>query len=73
MAPATGGSEAANASVDPWTDGTTSETIAHVGLWSASTEGNSLASAALDASTAWGDTDTLIPSSLTVAIPGMAA
>lgn len=73
MASASGGSKAASASVGPWTNGGTSETISHISLWTASTAGTFNGSAALSASQAWVSTNTLTLTSLSIAITPIAA
>lgn len=73
MAAASGGSKAASASVGPWTNVTTNETLSHISIWSASTAGTFKASAALSASQAWADTNTFTLTALTIAITPIAA
>jgi hypothetical protein len=73
MAAASGGSKAASASVGPWTNGGTSETISHISIWSASTAGTFNASVALTASQAWVSTNTFTLTSLSIAITPIAA
>lgn len=73
MAAASGGSKAASASVGPWTNGGTSETLSHISLWSASTAGTFNGSAALTASQAWANTNTFTLTSLSIAITPIAA
>lgn len=73
MAAASGGSKAASASVGPWTNGGTSETISHISLWTASTAGTFNGSAALTASQAWVSTNTLTLTSLSIAVTPIAA
>ena len=73
MASATGGSKSASASVGPWTNGGTSETLSHISLWSASSAGTFNGSAALSASQAWASTNTFTLTSLSVAITPIAA
>jgi hypothetical protein len=73
MAAASGGSKAASASVGPWTNGGTSETLSHISLWSASTAGTFNGSAALSASQAWASTNTFTLTSLTIAVTPIAA
>jgi hypothetical protein len=73
MAAASGGSKAASASVGPWTNGGTSETISHISLWTASTAGTFNGSAALSASQAWVNTNTFTLTALTIAITPIAA
>lgn len=72
MAAASGGSKAASASVGPWTNGGTSETISHISLWTASSAGSVNGTAALTASQAWVSTNTLTLTSLSVAITPIA-
>jgi hypothetical protein len=73
MAAASGGSKAASASVGPWTNGGTSETLSHISLWTASTAGTFNGSAALSASQAWANTNTFTLTSLTIAVTPIAA
>jgi hypothetical protein len=73
MAAASGGSKSASASVGPWTNGGTSETISHISLWSASTAGTFNGSAALSAAQAWANTNTLTLTSLSISITPIAA
>lgn len=73
MAAASGGSKAASASVGPWTNGGTSETVSHISIWSASTAGTFNGSAALTASQPWASTNTLTVTSFSVAITPIAA
>lgn len=73
MAAASAGSKAASASVGPWTNGGTSETLSHISLWSASTAGTFNGSAALSASQAWASTNTFTLTSLSIAVTPIAA
>lgn len=73
MAAASGGSKAASASVGPWTNAATTETLTHISLWSAATAGTFNASAALTASQAWVNTNTFTLTSLSIAITPIAA
>jgi hypothetical protein len=73
MAAAAGGSKAASASVGPWTNVTTTETLSHISLWTASTAGTFNASGALSASQAWVNTNTCTLTSLSIAITPVAA
>ena len=73
MAAASGGSKSASASVGPWTNGGTSETVSHISLWTASTAGTFNGSAALSASQAWANTNTLTLTSLSISITPIAA
>ena len=73
MAAASAGSKASSASVGPWTNGGTSETLTHISLWSASTAGTFKGSAALSSSQAWANTNTFTLTTLTIAITPIAA
>lgn len=73
MAAASAGSKAASASVGPWTNGGTGETITDVSIWSASTAGTFNGSAQLSASKTWASTDTLTLTAFSVAITPIAA
>lgn len=70
---ASAGSKSISASVSwtSWSAG--SETISHISLWDASTAGNFLGSAALTASKAVANSDTLTLSSLSVSLSPIAA
>lgn len=68
-----GGSMSINGTLPSWTNGGTSETITHIGVWDASTSGNFLYSVALSASKAWASGDTLTLNTLTVALTPIAA
>lgn len=69
---ASGGSKALTTTYPSWSM-TGSETISHVSFWDASTAGNYLFSAALTASRAVVNGDTLTLNSLTVALTPIAA
>lgn len=73
MAAAAGGSKASSASIGPWTNGGTSETLSHISLWSASTAGTFKGSATLAAPQAWASTNTFTLTSLTISITPIAA
>lgn len=73
MAAASGGSKAASASVGPWTNGGTSETLTHISLWTASTAGTFQGSGALSLSQPWVSTNTATLTALTIAITPIAA
>lgn len=73
MAAASGGSKAASASVGPWTNGGTSETLSHISLWTASSAGTFNASAALASTQAWASGNTFTLTALTIAITPIAA
>jgi hypothetical protein len=72
MAAASGGSKAASASVGPWTNGGTSESITHLSFWTASTAGTFNASASVT-SQAWVSTNTYTLTALTFSISPIAA
>lgn len=73
MAAASGGSKAASASVGPWTNGGTSETLSHISLWTASSSGTFNASAALSSSQAWASGNTFTLTALVISITPIAA
>jgi hypothetical protein len=73
MAAAAAGSKAASASVGPWTNGGTSETISDISIWSASTAGTFKGSGALSSNQAWVSTNTFTLTSFSVAITPIAA
>lgn len=73
MAAASGGSKAASASVGPWTNGGTSETLSHISLWSASSAGTFNGSAALAGTQAWASGNTFTLTALSIAITPIAA
>ena len=56
-----------------WTNGGTSETITHISVWSASTSGNFLWSAALTTGKTWGSGDTLTLTSCGLSLSPLAA
>ena len=68
-----GGSMAISGTAGPWTNGGSSETITHVGVWDASSGGNFLYSAALSAGQAWASGNTFTLNGLTVSISPLAA
>ncbi len=72
-AAASGGSKAMSSMSGSWTNGGTSETLAFVSLWDASTAGNFMLSGALTASQAWVSTNTFSLTGLTVAFTPIAA
>jgi len=73
MAAASGGSKAMTGTAGPWANVTTTETISHISLWTASSAGTFQDSAALTASQPWVNTNTLTLTSLTIAITPIAA
>jgi hypothetical protein len=72
FASASGGSKALSASTGPWTNGGTSETISHISIWTASTAGSVIATAALSASQAWVSGNTFTLTGLTISITPIA-
>jgi hypothetical protein len=68
-----GSALALSASVGPWTNGGTSETITDISVWTASTAGTFLFSVALTASKAWASADTFQLTSLGVSLSPQAA
>ena len=73
MAAASGGSKAMTGTSGPWTNVTTTETISHISLWTASTAGTFNASGALTASQPWVNTNTFTLTSLSIAITPITA
>lgn len=73
MASASGGSKAMTGSAGPWTNVSTTETLTHITLWSASSAGTFNGSAALTASQAWVNTNTFTLTALTISITPIAA
>jgi hypothetical protein len=73
MAAASGGSKAMTGTAGPWTNASTTETVSHISLWTASTAGTFNGSAALSASQAWVNTNTLTLTGLTISITPIAA
>ena len=73
MASASGGSKAQTGTAGPWTNVSTTETISHISIWSASTSGTFQGSAALSASQAWVNTNTFTLTALTIAVTPIAA
>lgn len=73
MASASGGSKAMTGTAGPWTNVSTTETISHISLWSLVSAGVFQGSAALSASQAWVNTNTLTLTGLTIAITPIAA
>lgn len=71
-AAASGGVKSA-ATIGPWTNGGTSETITHISVWSASTAGTFLYSVALTASKAWASSDTFTLDTLSLTVTPLAA
>lgn len=73
MAAAAAGSKAASASVGPWTNGGTNETISHFTAWTASTAGTFQASGAVGTPQAWVATNTITMTALTFSVTPVAA
>lgn len=73
MGSASGGSKAMTSMSGVWTNVSTTETISHVSVWTASTSGTFKASAALTASQAWVNTNTFTLTSFSIAITPIAA
>lgn len=73
MASASAGSKAMTGTAGPWTNVTTTETLSHISLWTASSAGTFNASAVLTASQAWVNTNTFTLSSLSISIAPLAA
>lgn len=73
MASASAGSKAMTGTAGPWTNVSTSETLSHISLWTASTAGTFQGSAALSASQAWVNTNTFTLTSLTISVTPIAA
>ncbi len=70
---ASGGSMTLSAMGGTWTNGGTSETITHISVWTASSAGTFLYSAALTTGQAWASGNTFTLNSLTVSISPLAA
>lgn len=70
---ASSGSITISGTAGPWTNGGTSETITHVSVWTATTAGTFLYSAALSSSQAWASGNTFTLNGLTVSISPLAA
>lgn len=64
---------ALSAAPTAWTNGGTSETLTHVSVWSASTAGTFLYSAALTSSQAWASGNQFTLTALTQTLAGFAA
>lgn len=74
MAAASAGSKASSASVGPWTNGGTSESIDSISLWTASSAGTFQGSAQISGGAqAWVSTNTFTLTSLTISISPIAA
>ena len=73
MSAASGGSKAASASVGPWTNGGTTETLSHISLWSASTAGTFNGSASMTGGGSWASGYTCTLTALTISVTPIAA
>jgi len=73
MAAASAGSKAMTGTAGPWTNVSTTETLTHISLWTASSAGTFNGSGALTASQAWVNTNTFTLTSLSIAITPIAA
>jgi hypothetical protein len=70
---AASGSISMAASIGPWTNGGTSETITHIAVFSASSAGTFYFSAALTSSQAWASGNTFTLTALSVSMSPLAA
>lgn len=73
FAAAAAGSKAMNGTLPVWTNGGTSETLSHIGLFDAISAGNFVLSGALTTPQAWASGNTFTLSSLTIALTPIAA
>lgn len=73
MSAASGGSKSASASVGPWTNGGTTETLSHISLWTASTAGTFNASATMTGGGSWASGYTCTLTALTISVTPIAA
>jgi hypothetical protein len=73
MAAASGGSKAMTSMASSWTNVSTSETLSHISLWTASSAGTFNGSGALSSTQAWVNTNTFSLTSLSIAITPIAA
>jgi hypothetical protein len=73
MASASAGAKAMTGTAGPWTNVSTTETIAHISLWTLVSAGTFQGSAVLSASQAWVNTNTFTLTSLSIAITPIAA
>lgn len=73
MATASGGSKAMTSMASSWTNVSTTETLSHISLWTASSAGTFNGSGALTSSQAWVNTNTFSLTSLSIAITPIAA
>lgn len=67
------GALALSATIGPWTNGGTSETISHVSVWDASTAGNFLFAAAVGTPQAWASGNQLNATALGLSVAPLAA
>lgn len=73
MASASGGSKAMTGTAGPWTNVTTTETLANISLWSLVSAGVFQGSGALGSSQPWVNTNTFTLTTLSIAITPIAA
>lgn len=73
MASASAGSKAQTGTAGPWTNVSTTETLSHGSIWTASSAGTFKGSYALTSSQAWVNTNTFTLTSLSIAITPIAA
>jgi hypothetical protein len=73
MAAASAGSKSASASIGPWTNGGTTETLSHFSLWTASTAGTFNGSGTIGTPQQWQSTNTVSMTALTVSVTPVAA
>ena len=73
MAAASAGSKAMSSMASGWTNGGASETLSHLGLWTAAAAGTFNASVALTTPQAWASGNTFSLTSLSVAITPLSA
>jgi len=73
LAAASGGAIALSGNVGPWTNGSATETVTHVAVWTASTAGSFLWSAQLTTPKAWVSGDTLTLTTLGMSLAPIAA
>ena len=73
MAAASGGSKAMSSMASAWTNGGTTETLSHIGLWTAAAAGTFNASAAMTGGGSWASGYTCNLTALTIAITPITA
>lgn len=73
MAAASAASKAMTGTAGPWTNVSTTETLSHIGMWTAASGGTFNASAVLTTPQPWVNTNTFTLNSLSIAITPIAA